>query len=275
MNALLLAIWSAIGQADGYAQDFRHDFRGQPLPVELARLPWKDPTAKLEKEGLRMALPKDRKSTGQAGITTTFPIKGNFEITAAYEILHADQPKDGWGVGVTLYVQADHPKKNVTGIARMNRAKDGATIFWECDYAPMKGEHDYRQGWVRSDAKLFRLRLTRSKQTLTYSWAPDLTGDNFRAIGTAEFVGDDLKAVVLNATTGSKPYDLDARFLDLRIRSGVKSLSDAELALSLGERLGRRWRLLVILALFSVSLGGGLITWWLRRRRQIVDGPGS
>src|SRR5262245_10004120 len=104
MNALLLALLSTVGQTEEYAQDFHHDFRGASLPDELGL---QGGAMTPEKEGLRITLPRDRKRMGQVGVFTNFPVKGNFEITAAYEILHADQPSEGWGVGVTLYIYVD------------------------------------------------------------------------------------------------------------------------------------------------------------------------
>jgi hypothetical protein len=273
MNVLVLAVLSALGQIDEYVRDFHHDFRGAPLPAELGRQPWTDPPMTIEKEGLRIKLPKDRKSMMQVGVFTTFPVKGNFEITVAYEILHADQPEEGWGVGPTLYVIADRPDKNTSGIYRLNRPKLGPTIHWDSNFTNANKRPDANMARIACDANLFRLRMTRSKQTLSYFWAPGLT-DEFRKIGSSEFVADDLRTVALNTTTGAKPYDLDARFLDLRIRSGAKSLTEGEAAPSLAERLGKRSRLLTVFVLFGVSLGAAFVTWWLRRRRQIVDGSG-
>jgi hypothetical protein len=266
MNAVMLAMLCTIGQADEYAQDFHHDFRGTELPEELRRQPGHHPMT-FEKEGLRITLPRDRKTTGQVGVVTTFPIKGNFEITAAYEILHADQPTEGWGVGATLYVHADdEPGKNTAGIYRLNRVKGVQTIHWDSAVIDADGQRDYKSDRIASDIKLFRLRMTRNKRTLTFFWAPGLAGDDFREIGKREFIGDDLRTVTLNTTTGNQRYDLDVRFIDLRIRSSVKSLSEPELAPTGVERIQRRWRLWLVILLFGVALSAGSLSWYLRRR---------
>jgi hypothetical protein len=272
MNALLLALLCTVGQTkDEYVQDFHHDFRGELLPETLGLQPFNYPALAVEKEGLRITLPKNRKQMGQVGVFTTFPVKGNFEITAAYEILHADQPTDGWGVGVTLYAYVDAPVKNAVGIYRLDRPKGVRTIHWDCALTGAGGQREYSNDRVDSDARVFRLRMTRNKKTVTLFWAPGLVGDEFRAIGKTEFVSDDLKTVALNTTTGSKPFDLEARFVDLRIRSGVKSLSEGELTLSLGERVRRRWRLVVVLLLAGFTMCCVLLTWVWRRRRQVGD----
>src|SRR5687767_6187669 len=201
MNALLLALLCTVGQTDEYVQDFHHDFRGAPLPDELARQGSGRMT--VEKEGFRITLSKDRKRLGQVGVITTFPIKGNFEITAAYEILHADQPTEGWGVGATLFVFAEESNKDSAGIYRLNRPKGVQTIHWNSTVFGPGGVRDYHSDRIACDANVFRLRMIRKERTLTCYWAPGLAGDDFRAIGTTEFIGDDLKSVVLNTTTGN------------------------------------------------------------------------
>jgi hypothetical protein len=271
MNALLLALLCTVGQTDEYVQDFHHDFRGTRLPEVLGRQGGSGAVMTTESEGLRITLPKGRKGTGQVGVFTTFPVKGDFEITAAYEILHADQPTEGWGVGATLYVYADQPLKDAVGIYRLNRPKGVQSIHWDC--AVMRdGERKYRADRVACDANLFRLRMIRKAQTLTCYWAPGLVDDDFRAIGTMDFVSDDLKSVVLNTTTGSKPFDLDVRFLELRIRSSIKSLSEPDPAKTPGERVWQRWRRWLIALLIGVTLVAAWFHWRLRRRRQAGSG---
>jgi hypothetical protein len=225
-----------------------------------------------EKEGLRIKLTKDRKATGQVGVFTNFPIKGNFEITAAYEILHADQPTEGWGVGTTLFIYAEETNKDAAGIYRLNLPKGAQAMKWN-SIVMRDGQRDAKGNRIACDAKIFRLRMTRSRRTLTCFWAPGLAGNDFREIGrTEEFFGGDITSVVLNTTTGNQRHDLDARFVDLRIRSSVKSLSGPEVASSAVERVQRRWRLLLVVLLVGIALSAGLLTWVLRRHRQIADG---
>ena len=51
---------------------------------------------KSEPEGLRITLAANRRTAEPVGLATTFPIKGNFEITVRYSLLTADQPQAGW-----------------------------------------------------------------------------------------------------------------------------------------------------------------------------------
>jgi hypothetical protein len=40
-------------------------------------------------------------------VATQFPIQGDVEITVSYEIIQADRPLAGWGVGLEVYLMTD------------------------------------------------------------------------------------------------------------------------------------------------------------------------
>src|SRR5579864_8103167 len=71
---------------------------GQPLPA-VFRVIGHDggKYTKQEKGGFRITLPADRKHTDRVGLEIARPIKGDFEITTSYEIIHADAPVTGYG----------------------------------------------------------------------------------------------------------------------------------------------------------------------------------
>ena len=75
--------------------------------------------------GLQITLPAQRKSTDAVGLMLTARVKGNVEITAAYDILHADQPTTGHGVGFELYVTTDTPTNEGLGLLRVARVNEG------------------------------------------------------------------------------------------------------------------------------------------------------
>lgn len=270
MTPLLLTLLWTAGQTNEYAQDFHHDFRGQPLPPTLALMPWKHTALRIDKDGGRITLAKDRKDLRQFGVISTFPVKGDFEITAAYDIAHADAPAEGYGVGVTLFIQKADPSKDGSGIYRLVKPKGVQQIHWDCANTPPGQTRDYSTHRVPCDATILRMRITRKQSTLSYWWAPGLEGDDFREIGAAEFGVEDVKSVTLNATTGGKPAELDARFLDLRIRSSDKSLAMPDSPKPAVERPRRLWWLLLIAV--SVLVFVTLLMWRLRQRRAQDEG---
>src|SRR5438105_9867666 len=50
--------------------------------------------------GARLMLPAGQGKLPAAGLATNFQVKGDFEITASYEIINADLPTEGYGNGV-------------------------------------------------------------------------------------------------------------------------------------------------------------------------------
>jgi hypothetical protein len=278
---LLLTVCCTLGQTKDYGQTFQHDFRGRPLAPPLEVIPWKYPAVTVEKDGLRVLHPRGRKDTRQAGVISILPVRGDFEITAAYNIVHADVPTEGWGVGVSLSIQKEWPERSDrAGINRLVKPKGIHQIGWGCENTPPGQTRRSTGHTVPCDAMILRLRIKREQSMLSYWWAPGLDGEDFQAIGTAEFGPDDVHAVVMNATTGNSPLELDARFLDLKIRSTDRSpttnvairspanrspaLTDSSTPAAEQPRV-RRWWLLLALAL-GILVFVTVMTWRLRRQ---------
>src|SRR5438128_2650508 len=80
--------------------EFYHDFRNKDNLDANFKLvgPEAAKRVKPEPEGLRITLPAKQKNPDAVGVAPKFSIKGDVEITVGYEILQADQPKEGWGV---------------------------------------------------------------------------------------------------------------------------------------------------------------------------------
>ena len=57
-------------------------------------------------------------------IRSTRHVVGDFEITAGYEIVQIDQPKEGHGVGVALMAQVASPKGEVLEVMRTARPQE-------------------------------------------------------------------------------------------------------------------------------------------------------
>jgi DNA-directed RNA polymerase subunit RPC12/RpoP len=211
----------AIRGQERYVHEFHADFRGKPVPKEL-QIMGKAPEEflKEEKEGFRITLPETWvHSFGGVGFRTTFGFKGDFQVTAAIDILQADVPKQGYGVGATLFVNQGEPRNRGASMARVARSGNRQLIFWDLVYnnkeAPNAG------GIFNCKDNKLRLRLKRVGKALHYLWAPGLEGDNFEQIKLAPDFGDaDITAARINAITGREPYKVDVRFLSFHIGSG-------------------------------------------------------
>src|SRR5205085_8023055 len=83
---------------------------------------------KAEPRGLRINLPAALNNTEPVGVATQFPLQGDVEITVGYEIIHADRPKSGWGVGLEVYLMTDTPKREALGFYRKT-SPDGTDVY--------------------------------------------------------------------------------------------------------------------------------------------------
>jgi hypothetical protein len=199
---------------------FHHDFRGQPLPnnIQVVGKPEND-FIKEEPAGFRITLPKTWiHAFGGVGCKTNFTIKGDFEATGTFEILHADVPTKGFGVGASLRVQTGGVSPKGSTFARVVRAGGNQILAW--DHGPLE-DGKFAGGIAKCSEKRLRLRLKRTGTTLHYQWAPGFEGDKFEEIRAEKNFGeDDIIAVRMSVVTGREPCDVDVRFVQLRIRSG-------------------------------------------------------
>ncbi len=235
---------------------FYHDFRGQNLPAELALYHvLDDKQVQSEPQGLRVNIAKAPvQPYGGVGIKSRFGLDGDFEVTAAFEILHADTPLAGTGAGVSLQVEKTEA---MAGLARLVQPGDSQVLRWEWYHNPR-----IDQDTAPCAETTGRLRLKRTGPTLYFLWAPGTQGDAFQEIHKCEFGDSAIDRVRLVAQTGQSPVNVDVRLLDLRIL-GHKS-GETFPALD-PTRGGIAVALLIALvATLSIALG---IWFFLRTRR--------
>jgi len=98
------------------------DFRDNQFDGKLVDYTLPNPEKYLtpEKEGLRLRFTgKDVPPAGQAaGIFWRFDARGDFVVTAKYEILKIERPKTGQGVGAGIYVHLKNREREGIAIAR-------------------------------------------------------------------------------------------------------------------------------------------------------------
>ena len=121
------------------AEGFYRDFRGQqelPAPLQFFG-PDPQEVTRFEKEGLRITLPPKREIPERVGVQLSERIKGDFEITATYEILKGGRPTDP-GVGVELFIETDSATKEQFNVFRAACVNDGE-VFMAHHVATMEG----------------------------------------------------------------------------------------------------------------------------------------
>jgi ribosomal protein S27E len=219
MKRFLVAALCMAGAAPVWADEFYHDFRKGPLP---ANIEWfqanKENVARLEPEGLRITLPRDwMHPYGGVGVSTTFGIQGDCEITTTYEILEAEEPPMGsYGVGVSLRVH--YGPKELSNLSRVVRAGGRQIVLWN-RAIEVDGKQKFPEDRVDCTDRIGRLRMKRVGTMLHYLRAAGEAGEEFQEAGKVEIGANEIRRVQLVGINGRQPVSADVRFIDLRIRS--------------------------------------------------------
>jgi hypothetical protein len=265
MSVGALTLLAASAVAADLPDRFHEAFRG-PGPPPAFQLVGADAEqyVRPEAEGLRITVPPDRKDLGPVGVRTKFAVRGDFEITAGYEVLKADEPSSGWGVGVTLWIRKPEPSVGAATLGWVLRPREGEVAVWDraMPGSDEKNKVRYEGGAAPSNARTGRLRFARTGSKLHYLVAGP-GEDAFREVAAVEFGTEDIQTVRVAATSGREPYGVDVRLSDLDIRA--TQLPD----MASHPRTGTTIAWLVagglVVAVGALALG---FLWRLRWRRQ-------
>jgi hypothetical protein len=202
---------------------------------------------KVEAEGLRITLPKDRESLSQVGFSIPLKVHGNFEITATFEIVEAETPKIGYGVGATMGVD-DRAR-----VGRYARPRGEQVILW--DFWPVVDSvRKFEGGASPCVVTVGRMRLQRIGTILHFLWSAETSGENFDEIHTTEYGIEDTRFFTFVAESSGQPCAVDIRLVDIRIRSVSENAPIIQ------------WSAAAVAALCVVA-GGGLLGWRLVKRK--------
>ena len=198
---------------DEYWTDFRdehYDMRWLKIdgPAGLARL------VRPEKKGLRFSIPA---GLGQGpSVATKFGVRGDFEITAAFEALSREHPKVGWGIGPELYIKPPGGWEKFASMGRFLRISD--TVYCMVHGFKAGDEKKMDAFVVPNEAVSGRFRLIRKGATV-YFQAAEGQSEAFRELFQTEFGTQDLEFVRISVTTGESQNPADALWKDLSIRA--------------------------------------------------------
>lgn len=172
---------------------------------------------KYEDQGLRITLPAG-KSRPTTGVGTTFGLKGDFDVSVRYEILHEPEPADAGqsntGTRISLTVKLDETYE--AAIRRKITPEQPVHILTWRRMRPPGATKDLNNGAIFPvKEKSGRLRLERRGTELSYYHSD---GDmEFKLLTTFPFVADDIQSIQRFGETSGPKAALDARFSDLHI----------------------------------------------------------
>jgi hypothetical protein len=205
-------------------QALKHDFRGGKFDGDVLKYSGQTPEKYIAPEmaGLRL------RYTGQgappanntAGVIWRFHARGDFVVTARYEILKAEQPKNGWAVGAELYLRVKNPTKDGISFARIVH-RDGKTkVAFSC---LTNGEKGNRVSKASRDEETTdrslrgAFRLAREGTALIASFAE--ADDEFAEFQRTDIGNEDIDLIRFAGLGGGDPNAvLDMRMLEFNLQ---------------------------------------------------------
>jgi hypothetical protein len=195
--------------------------------------------AKVEPQGLRFTLPAERDDVGEVGVESLKILRGDFEITLAYELLAVPKPGPQWGAGAVLEADFDTPNSPKVRLTRTQKA--GAATFGATYYAHDEGKRTSQPlKYPRANENVLTGRLRLVRTGIDLALQVDEGGTGFRTIATKEVGDADVVSVRAMITSGAKPLLVDLRYtnLDLRWDPSTKIATENQ---SGEERRSRGW----------------------------------
>lgn len=228
--ACLACVWfiggMAIAQPKGGAlpqpklvelTEFHQDLRGSKMPVDpltivgaKAKL-----VTKPDERGLHIVVTANPQQTQRIGVDLMARFRGDFEITAGYEIKHTNPPTQGHGVGVSLFADLDSPQAEVFEVLRAARVNEG-DVYGCMRKTVEAGKDNYDLHWTPTECKAGQLRITRLGAEVIYSAREDDQAKfvelSRKACGT-----EDIKHIRFAAYLGYAQNSLDVYLRDLQV----------------------------------------------------------
>jgi RNA polymerase sigma factor (sigma-70 family) len=255
------------------------DFRGSKMPLPpLAKFGVRaDEATRPDDRGLHIAVEANAEQTQRIGIRLDRPVQGDFEITAGYEIVRADQPENGHGVGVCLIADLASAQGEVLELMRAGRVNEGQ-VYGCCRKTVESGKENFFHRWHPTASRAGHLRITRMGGELTYS-VREGGADTFKELLKIPCGTEDVKQVLLAANMGFAPNSIDVFLKDLRIgRPGdattrvVPEASEPRAEAPTAPTRGRFHIILVgLLGLALLLATIGFVLYYGRRRKVVED----
>jgi hypothetical protein len=167
-----------------------------------------------EAAGARVTLPAGAGQLATTGLATTFTVHGDFEITLAYEVLKADRPTTGYGVGVSIYAAINTDTSDAASLARRVMPMGGAVFM--SDRMTGDGDANHKVTTRPSTASAGRLRLRRVGSKLHFLLSEE-NRPEFEQVDEVEFGTADLRWLQFGGDAGGSESGLDLRLLDLSV----------------------------------------------------------
>jgi hypothetical protein len=208
------------------AKEFFQDFRADQSISDFLKFtgPNADTIAKQDDTGLRITIPPTQLARETVGLRSAFRLKGDFEVTTSYQILHTEQPQDGNGIGFMLYLLTDSAKGDALGVYRVFKVREGDVFMVTRRSTNKAGIRETVNQHYPAPSASGQIRVTRTGAEAKV-FVADGDAKDFRELVTHAFVPDEIKRIELMGYPGraDRPImpqkQVDIRIKDLRIRA--------------------------------------------------------
>jgi serine/threonine protein kinase len=195
---------------------FHQDFRAADLKHPSLQVTGKTPV-RYEADGVRVTMPANSEKAMTTGLATSFKLRGDFEITFAYEVVNADRPKTGtYGPGVSIYAAINTDTQDAVSLGR-RVMPNGKVVFMSDRMKPVEGKpptHDVKQ---RPSTKATgKLRVRRAGTRVTF-FVSDGDQSDFFKIGESDIGTGDISWMQIGGDVGDTEAAVDVRLLELTI----------------------------------------------------------
>jgi hypothetical protein len=259
---LLGAAWAGTAAPGA---EFTRSFRGRGYAAEQFR-----PTGantprviRADAQGLRITLPANHGSKLPVGLVPRFGVRGDFEITMAFDILRVDRPTAGNGAGLSVYITMASTTREAATIGWQSRPGGEKVFFSHRASTPVGGKRKHRGGKPLATAALSgRLRLVRRGVMLSYQVAEG-EADTFQELYQSELGDGDLDGVRFAAESGGSPTGVDVRVKSVRVRADDLPAEPVRMV-----RQPARWPLWLAAGVMTLLLALGCVWLWSRLGRK-------
>jgi serine protease Do len=208
-------------------QVFHQDFRSGDYDPEVL-FPAGQAEIFRDAKGLAMSFPAgEAKARQDTSLSPFFSLRGDFEVTVSFEILQAERPKTGDGVGVSLFI-GNQPKYYASAaVALAHRLlPDGKTVYTADRLKRVEGKWTHQRRSFPTTASAGKLRLER-RGTLIRFGVSEGAAAEFSTLFQMEWDRADMHGINVTASTDGSASGLELRLRDLTVRAeSLPGLSD-------------------------------------------------
>jgi hypothetical protein len=217
-----------------------------------------------EPGAVRFWFPAKAGGVPQTGCYSYFTLSGDCEASFTYEILNLPTPKEGYGCGVGLALDAGD-EVGRGSIQRVNKnAQESGFVLQTVLGSGAKAKEEYR--FLSSSARQGRIGLRRVGKELVFLTADD-PASPLEEVDRLPFTDRTIRAVRFFADSGGSPTALDVRVKEIRVQA-----EEITGGVPKTEETMSRWWWVAGAAAGVVLLFGGW-RFWRRRAEDEEEAP--